>query len=300
MCVNVLNGNDYIYNRKGEYVEDITGKVYNKEALMFIPYYPMGSKGLAALELSKSGITRQREGVNAPYFDLFSQTLVTVNKKGTLSRYTLPAAYYYDHEFSFQDISSVGNKVFMHFSSIDTIYSINKNSGKVTASYTFDFGVNAMPSLGGNLYSETMDYIRNNSKFAGYPTKVMVGKEYIYFEYYNGNSTETGFYNKKNSTVKNGVLTNDLFEGRDIKLIGSDDHHFIFVAEVQPKKEYSESLYNMLREQGLNIKVEGMQKDDRNEFVVSEKVAAYMSESDFATLSNTQDKDVILLFVKVK
>ena len=300
LCVNVLNGNDYIYNRKGEYVEDITGKVYNKEALMFIPYYPMGSKGLVALELIKSGITRQREGVNAPYFDLFNQSLVTVNKKGTLSRYTLPASYYYDHEFSFQDISSVGNKVFMHFSSIDTIYSINKNSGKVTASYTFDFGANAMPSLGGKLYSETMDYIREHSEYAGYPTKVMVGKQYIYFEYYNGNSTETGYYNKKTGIVKNGVLTNDLFEGRDIKLVGSDDHHFIFACVVPPKKEYSNSLLNALREQGLNVMVEGKQKDDRQEFTVSDKAAGYLSESDLATLSNAQEKDVILLFVKVK
>jgi hypothetical protein len=46
--------------------------------------------------------------------------------------------------------------------------------------------------------------------------------------------------------------------------------------------------------------VEGMQKDDRQEFTVSDIAAGYMSESDFATLSNAGDKDVILLFVKVK
>ena len=80
----------------------------------------------------------------------------------------------------------------------------------------------------------------------------------------------------------------------------SDDHYFIFVAEVPPKKKYSESLYNMLREQGFNIKVEGKQKDDRQEFTVSDKAVGYMSESDLATLSNAQEKDVILLFVKMK
>ena len=110
----------------------------------------------------------------------------------------------------------------------------------------------------------------------------------------------TGVYNIESGQIKNGILTNDLFEGRDIKLVGSDDHYFIFVAEVTPKKKYSESLYNMLREQGFNIKVEGMQKDDRQEFTVSDKAAGYMSESDLATLSNAQEKDVILLFVKVK
>ena len=101
-------------------------------------------------------------------------------------------------------------------------------------------------------------------------------------------------------TLVIGILTNDLFEGRDIKLVGSDDHYFIFVAEVLPKKKYSNSLLNALREQGLNVMVEGKQKDDRQEFTVSDKAAGYMSESDLATLSNAQEKDVILLFVKVK
>ena len=70
----------------------------------------------------------------------------------------------------------------------------------------------------------------------------------LVFQFSQRGYVNTGVYNIESGQIKNGILTNDLFEGRDIKLVGSDDHYFIFVAEVPPKKKYSESLYNMLRE----------------------------------------------------
>ena len=236
-------------------------------------------------------------------FDYLNEhTLVTTNKQGDLVRHVLPTT---TDDFSFPTHSTtsiVNNKVYLHYNQTDTIYCVNANNGEISIGYAFDFGENSFPDMYRLSEFDRSKMIgpNNSYTYSGAPNNVYVGKENILFQFSQRGYVNTGVYNIESGQIKNGILTNDLFEGRDIKLVGSDDHYFIFVAEVPPKKKYSESLYNMLREQGFDIKVEGMQKDDRQEFTVSDKAAGYMSESDFATLSNAQEKDVILLFVKVK
>ena len=297
-----ITANDiyYLYKRKGGLVDEFVLSKYDEEALIFFPYYPMGSKGVAGLEIFISGQTKETPGVNGLQRDLFNQTLLTIDKRGDVLKYDLPSSYFYDASLNFQDISSIGNKIYMHFSTNDTIYTINKNNGKVSASYVFDFGSNAMPSLQDKLYSEVYNYLSANREYIGYPTKVLTSGNTVSFEYNNCGQNEVGFYNLKSGTVINGKLVNDLFTGRNLKLVGSDKQHLIFVAERPAKKEYSESVLRFIAQNTSKEVLDDMQKDDREKFSVSEKAADYMSRSDYATLCNAQEDDVVLLFVKMK
>lgn len=232
----------YIYNNKGVYIKNEISNlqpIYKYKTKKYI--YDIDANNYIGIGLEE--ITNKR---SAFLWELdlldYRQYIFIANKDGSISEYPLPPIHYEQSFHKFHDVATTENgNILIHIASNDTIYTYNKKSKSIYPSYYFDFGENAIRNINSMTYDDVMEYLRNNISLIGYPNSVLATKDIIYFEYSDCGDNMMGIYNIKKSTLKNGVIINDIYPGRKLRLVGVDSDYLIFIVESKYSKGKQDS-----------------------------------------------------------
>ena len=136
--------------------------------------------------------------------------------------------------------SELNKSITFHHTVSDVIYSIDKETSKISSKYVVDFGekkykrdISQMKTM------EILDYVNDHPDQAGFISNVVETEGFLQIRFRFAKRTNRAFYDKKTKQIKSGKPVNDIFTA-PFGYIGQRDNRMIGYISDPAKIEFTE------------------------------------------------------------